>query len=46
LIIEAPENEVERASEILRTEMENAYVFKVPIVTDLHCGKTWFDTKD
>ena len=46
LIIEAPEDEVEKASEILKREMENAYKFKVPLVTDLHCGKTWFDTKD
>ena len=46
LIIEAPEDEVEKASEILRREMENAYQFKVPIVTDLHCGKTWFEAKD
>lgn len=46
LIIEAPENEVEKASEILRREMENAHKFSVPIVTDLHCGKTWFEAKD
>ena len=46
LIIEAPENEVEKASEILQREMENAYKFNVPIITDLRCGKTWFDTKD
>ena len=46
LIIEAPEDEVEKASEILRREMENAHKFKVPIVTDLHCGKTWFEAKD
>ena len=46
LIIEAPEEEVEKASEILKREMENAYKFKVPLVTDLHCGKTWFDAKD
>ncbi len=46
LIIEAPENEVEKASEILRREMEHVYKFKVPLVTDLRCGKTWFDTKD
>ncbi len=46
LIIEAPEDEVEKASAILRHEMENAHKFKVPIVTDLHCGKTWFEAKD
>lgn len=46
LIIEAPENEVAEASAILKNEMENAYKFKVPITTDLHCGKTWFDAKD
>ena len=40
------EEEVEKASEILRREMENAYKFSVPIVTDLHCGKTWFEAKD
>ncbi len=46
LILEAPVDEVEKASEILRSEMENSYKFKVPIVTDLHCGKTWFEAKD
>lgn len=46
LILEAPEDEVEKASEILRREMEHAHKFNVPIVTDLHCGKTWFEAKD
>ena len=35
LIIEAPENEVEKASEILRREMEHVYKFKVPLVTEI-----------
>ncbi len=46
LILEAPENEAEKAAEILREEMENAYTFDVPLVTEVHTGKTWYDTKD
>ena len=45
LIIEAPENEAGTAAEILREEMENAYKFDVPVIADVHTGKTWYEAK-
>ncbi len=45
LIIEADENEVERASEILKYEMENAVALSVPLTVDIGIGKTWYDCK-
>ncbi len=45
LIIEAPEEEKDKAAEILREEMENAYQFDVPVIADIHTGKTWYDAK-
>lgn len=46
LIIEAPENEAQKASEILKEEMENAVQMQVPMTAEVHCGKTWFDAKE
>ena len=45
LIVEAPENEAVRASEILREEMEQAVSLSVPLTVDCHMGKTWYDAK-
>ena len=45
LIIEAPEDEKDAAAAILREEMENAYKFDVPVIADIHTGKTWFEAK-
>jgi DNA polymerase-1 len=41
LIIEAPENEVELATKILKSEMENAVIFDVPLKVDVRVGKCW-----
>ncbi|HIY07705.1 MAG TPA: DNA polymerase I [Firmicutes bacterium] len=41
LIVEAPEEEAERASQIVREAMEQAAQLKVPLVVDLGTGKTW-----
>ena len=46
LIIEAPENEAERAAEILKRQMEQAVKLSVPLTVDCHIGKTWFDAKE
>ncbi len=43
LIVEAPEEEVERASEILRTEMENAVSLLVPLSVDIGIADNWLD---
>ena len=45
LIVEAPENEAEKAAEIIKEEMENAVTLKVPLTADAHIGKTWYDAK-
>ena len=45
LIIEAPENEAEKALLILKDEMENAVSLSVKMSVDAHIGKTWFDAK-
>jgi len=46
LIIEAPESQKELASKILKEEMENAASLHVPLIADVHCGKTWFEAKE
>ena len=43
LIVEAPENEAEKALEIVTQEMENACKMKVQLRADGKIGKTWYD---
>lgn len=43
LIVEAPENEAEKALKIVTEEMENACKMKVLLRADGAIGKTWFD---
>lgn len=45
LVLEAPEDEVSKAKEILVSEMENAVELKVPLKVDVHCGKNWYEAK-
>ncbi len=46
LIVEAPENEAEKAAEILKFEMENvASDMKVRLLSDVGIGKTWYEAK-
>ena len=45
LIVEAPENEIDKASKILSEEMENACKMKVRLRADVNTGKTWYDAK-
>ncbi len=45
LIVEAPENEKEAASAILKQEMERAYKLSVPLSVEMNSGKSWYDTK-
>ena len=46
LIVEAPENEVDKVEILLREEMENAVSLSVSLTVDVHSGDTWYDTKD
>ena len=45
LIIEAPENECDKAMKILKEEMENAVTMKVSLSADANVGKSWYDAK-
>lgn len=45
LIIEAREDEAEKAKQILCEEMENAVSLTVRLSVDAHIGKTWYDAK-
>ena len=46
LIIEAPEDEKEKAILILKEEMENAVDFPVKLSVDAHVGRTWYEAKE
>ncbi len=45
LIVEAPEEETEKAAKILQEEMENACQMKVRLRADVNVGRTWYDAK-
>ncbi len=45
LVLDAPKEEEQKASEILKYEMENAVKLKVPLTVDVHSGKNWYEAK-
>ena len=45
LILEAADKDAERASQILREEMQNVYEMKVPLSVDVHTGISWYEAK-
>lgn len=45
LLIDTYTDEIERVSDILKTEMENAAELKVDLIADLHTGKDWYEAK-
>ncbi len=45
LIVEAPEEEAEKAAQLLSEEMQNAVSLSVPLTADSGIGKTWFEAK-
>ena len=45
LLIEAPEDEVEKVSALLKHEMEIAVSLDVPLVADVGVGDNWMDAK-
>lgn len=45
LIVEAPREELEAVSAILREEMEGAAQLSVPLLAEVHSGTSWYDVK-
>jgi len=45
LIVECPEREREAVELLLRECMEGAAQLRVPLVADVHAGRSWYDTK-
>jgi DNA polymerase-1 len=45
LLFEAPEDEVERASEIVRAQMAGAFVMDPPLEVDVGAGENWLEAK-
>ena len=45
LIIEAPEEEAERVSALLKEEMEGAFPLSVRLTADVSQGDSWYDAK-
>ena len=43
LVLEGPQEEAEKAAEILKNAMENAVKLKVPLTVEVHAGKSWYD---
>jgi len=46
LIVETPEAQSKLASQIVKEEMENSANLRVPLISDVHFGKTWFEAKE
>ncbi len=45
LVLDAPEEEAERAAQILKEEMEGAISLDVPLIAEVSMGKSWYDAK-
>jgi len=45
LVFEAPEPELDAAREVVKAEMEGAYLMRVPLRVDIGVGKNWKEAK-
>jgi DNA polymerase-1 len=45
LLLEVPDNEIERTTSVVREEMESVHPLAVPLVVDVGVGKNWMEAK-
>jgi DNA polymerase I len=45
LLLEVPDKEIERTTEVVRAEMESVHELSVPLVVDVGIGKNWMEAK-
>jgi DNA polymerase-1 len=45
LLLEVPENEIERTREVVKQEMETVYELSIPLIVEVHEGKNWMEAK-
>ncbi|WP_010238405.1 DNA polymerase I [Clostridium arbusti] len=45
LILNVYKDELDQVKELVKNEMENAIVLKVPLEVDINIGKTWYEAK-
>ena len=45
MMIEAPEDEIEKVKEILTNSMQSAANLKVPLIAEVSIAKNWYDCK-
>ncbi|MGA1560517.1 MAG: DNA polymerase, partial [bacterium] len=43
LVFDVPEVEIQKASEIIKEEMENVIVLEVPLVVEIGLGDNWLE---
>jgi len=46
LLLEVPEPELEAVTALVRDAMENVFTLAVPLVVDVHVGRTWAEAHD
>ena len=43
LVFECPKSELEALTQLVKTEMEDAYTLKVPLTVDIGVGHNWLE---
>ena len=45
LVLECPQEEIEKTADVVTRTMEGAYKLSIPLNTDVHWGKNWGNLK-